>query len=47
MEKEKNIIIMVNYNLKDILKMIKEMEKEKNIIFYYWTLLNQIINQNY
>ena len=35
MEKEKNIIIMVNYNLKDILKMIKEMEKEKNIIPYF------------
>ena len=36
MEKEKNIIIMVNYNLKDILKMIKEMEKEKNIIKKSW-----------
>ncbi len=33
MEKEKNIIIMVNYNLKERNKMRKDgMEKEKNII---------------
>jgi len=30
MEKEKNIIIMVNYHLKEIIKMEKKMEK--NII---------------
>ena len=32
MEKEKNIIIMVNQYLKENIKMEKEMEKEKNII---------------
>ena len=32
MEKEQNIIIMVNYYLKENIKMEKEMEKEKNII---------------
>ena len=32
MEKEGNIINLENYNLKDNLQMIKEMEKEKNII---------------
>ena len=32
MEKEKNILLMVNQNLKEIIQMEKEMEKEKNII---------------
>ena len=32
MEKEKNMIMMVNQNLKENIKMEKEMEKEKNII---------------
>ena len=32
MEKEKNMIIMVNQNLKENIQMEKEMEKEKNII---------------
>ena len=32
MEKEKNIIMMVNYILKENIYMEKEMEKEKNII---------------
>ena len=32
MEKEKNIMIMVNQNLKENILMEKEMEKEKNII---------------
>ena len=32
MEKGKNIIKMVNYYLKENIKMEKEMEKEKNII---------------
>ena len=33
MEKEKNIIIMENQNLKENIKMMKDgMEKEKNII---------------
>ena len=32
MEKEKNIIKMVNYYLKENIYMEKEMEKEKNII---------------
>jgi len=32
MEKEKNMIIMVKFNLKEILKMGKEMEKEMNIM---------------
>ena len=32
MEKEKNIIIMDNYNLKVNIQMEKEMVKEKNII---------------
>ena len=31
-EKEKNIIKMINYNLKENIQMEKEMEKEKNII---------------
>ena len=31
MEKEKNIIIMINQNLKENIQMEKEMEKEKNI----------------
>ena len=43
MEKEKNIIIKVNQNLKENIKMEKEMEKEKNIILMkknkkFWTL---------
>jgi len=32
LEKEKNIIEMVNYHLKENIKMEKEMKKEKNII---------------
>ena len=32
MEKEKNIIIMVNYYLKENIQMEKDMEKEKNIM---------------
>ena len=32
MEKEKNIMIMVNQNLKENILIKKEMEKEKNII---------------
>ena len=32
MEKERNMIIMVIYNMKENIKMEKEMEKEKNII---------------
>ena len=32
MEKEKNIIIMVNQNLKENIQKEKEMEKEKNIM---------------
>ena len=32
MEKEKNIIGMVNYYMKEIIWMEKEMEKEKNMI---------------
>ena len=32
MEMEKNIIIMENYNLKENIKMEKELEKEKYII---------------
>ena len=32
MEKEKNIIMMVNCNLKENIKMEKKMGKEKNII---------------
>jgi len=32
MGKEKNIIIMANSNLKENIKMEKEMEKEKNMI---------------
>ena len=32
MEKEKNIVKMINYYLKENIKMKKEMEKEKNII---------------
>ena len=32
MEKEKNIIEMVNYYLKENIQMEKEMEKEKNIM---------------
>ena len=32
MEKEKNIMIMVNYHSKENILMEKEMEKEKNII---------------
>ena len=32
MEKEKNIIMMANYNLKENIKMVKDMEKEKNIM---------------
>ena len=32
MEKEKNIIMMVNQNMKENIKKEKEMEKEKNII---------------
>ena len=32
MEKEKNIIDMVNQNMKENIKKEKEMEKEKNII---------------
>ena len=32
MEKEKNIMIMVNWNMKDNIWMEKWMEKEKNII---------------
>ena len=32
MEKEKNIIIMVNQNLKENIKKEIEMEKEKNMI---------------
>ena len=35
MEKEKNIIMMVHYYLKENIKMEKEMEKEKNIIMIY------------
>ena len=31
-EKEKNIINMENYNMKENIQMEKEMEKEKNII---------------
>ena len=31
MEKEKNIIIMVNYNMKENIKMVKEVEREKNM----------------
>jgi len=33
MEKEKNMIIMVNYYMKVNLKMEKEMEKENNIVY--------------
>jgi len=32
MEKERNMIMMVIYNMKENIKMEKEMEKEKNII---------------
>ena len=32
MEKEKNIMIMVNQNFMVVIKMEKEMKKEKNII---------------
>ena len=32
MEKEKNMILMVNQYLKENIKMEKEMEQEKNII---------------
>ena len=32
MEKEKNIIMMENQNLKENIQMEKEMEKEKNIM---------------
>ena len=32
MEKEKNMIIMINQYLKENIQMDKEMEKEKNII---------------
>ena len=31
LEKEKNFILMVNYHLKEYIKMEKEMEKGKNI----------------
>jgi len=32
MEKEKYIIMMINYNFRDNIKMVKEIEKEKKII---------------
>ena len=32
MEKEKNIMMMVNYNFKENIKKEKEMEREKNLI---------------
>ena len=42
MEKEKNIIIMVNQNLKENIYMEKEMVKEKNIII----MVNQNLKEN-
>ena len=42
MEKEKNIILMGNYNLKENIQMEKEMEKEKNIIL----MVNQNLKEN-
>ena len=32
MEKEKNIFMMIKYNLMENIKMVKRMEKEKNMI---------------
>ena len=42
MEKEKNMILMVNQNLKENIYLEKEMEKEKNIMI----MENQNLKEN-
>jgi len=43
MEKEKNMVIMVNYYLKENIKMEKEMEKEKNMMVM---MVNYYLKEN-